>query len=86
MERALLIPNTPERLREKPMGQPVDGRHVSVPAWIECLNETLNGLVVAALIIASITQMGLLYKGGKPQFRSFSLAACCAAPANNTPA
>ena len=68
------------------MGQPVDGRHVSVPAWIECLNETLNGLVVAALVIASITQMGLLYKGGKFQFGSFSLAACCAAPANNTPA
>ena len=68
------------------MDQPVDARHLSVPAWIECLNDTLNGLLVAALVIASITQMGLLYKGGNSQFRSFSLAACCAAPANNAPA
>ena len=56
------------------MDQPVDTRHLSMPAWIECLNDTLNGLLVAALVIASITQMGLLYQGGKTQFRSFSLA------------
>ena len=63
------------------MDQPVDARNLSVPAWIECLNDTLNGLLVAALVIASVTQMGSLYQGGKPQFRSFSLAAYRAAPA-----
>jgi hypothetical protein len=65
---------TLQNARAKPMDQPIDGRHVSVPAWIECLDDTLNGLVVAALVMASMTQMGLLYQGGKSQFRSFSLA------------
>ena len=45
-----------------------------VSGWIECLNETLNGLVVAAFVLASTTHVGLLYQGGKPAFRSFSLA------------
>ena len=67
------------------MDQPIDGRHVSVPAWIECLDDTLNGLVVAALVLASMTQMGLLYQGGKLQSRSFSLAAYHAAPASSIP-
>jgi hypothetical protein len=51
-----------------------------VSGWIECLNETLNGLVVAAFVLASTTHVGLLYQGGKPAFRSFSLASvsrCC---------
>jgi hypothetical protein len=52
------------------------------PAWIECVNDTLNGLVVVALFMASTTEMGLLYQRGnpaRPQFRSFSLACSCGA-------
>jgi hypothetical protein len=60
------------------MDQPV------VPAWIEISNDTLNGLVVAALFLASTTELGLLYQGGKPQFRSFSLA-YHAVPADSRP-
>ena len=59
------------------MHQSINGRHAGVTAWIECLDDILNGLVVTALILASTTQMGSLYQGGKPtgpQFRSFSLA------------
>jgi hypothetical protein len=60
--------------------QPV---YAGASAWIECLNETLNGLVVAAFALAFTTHMGLLYQGGtpaSPQFGSFSLASvsrCC---------
>jgi hypothetical protein len=58
------------------------GGNVVVPAWIESLNDALNGFVVAALFLAATTEMGLLYQGSnpaRPQFRSFSLA-CHAAP------
>jgi hypothetical protein len=55
------------------MDQPI------VPAWIESLNDSLNGLLVAALFLASTTEFGLLYQGVNPQFRIFSLA-CHAAP------
>ena len=76
---------TLQNARAKPMDQPIDGRHVRVPAWIECLDDVLNGLVVAALVMASMTQMGLLHQGGKPHFRSFSLGEYHSAlPANST--
>ncbi len=58
------------------------------PAWIECLNDTLNGLVVAALFMAFTTEMGLLYQRGnpaRPQFRSFSLALNYTAPGRHPP-
>jgi hypothetical protein len=60
------------------MDQPV------VPAWSETLTDSLNGLVVAALFLASTTEFGLLYQEGNPQFRSFSLA-CHAVPADSRP-
>lgn len=59
--------------RGTPMDQPV------VPAWIATLNDSLNGLVVAALFLASTTEFGFLYQRGNPQFRSFSLASNYAA-------
>jgi hypothetical protein len=59
------------------MGQPV------VPALIESLNDSLNGLLVATIFLASTTEFGLLYQD--PQFRSFSLAGNCAALVDRRP-